>query len=154
MKIIFIILGAFLYSQDVNMPKPEPDKVMKTIENINLTEQQRTDIMDELNKNMKNFNSKQNDYLKKIKEKEKIEKEIERLKSKLLDFNKNVTVIIKKHLNDEQMKQFNDIIKKQKEKVTVKETNEVKENNAETKKETTESKVNTSEESPFNIYFP
>ena len=116
MKIFFMIVGTFLYSQDISVQRPEPEKVMKTIESITLTEEQRAELVDDLKKNLKKFDSKEKKYTKKIKEKEEIEKEIEKLKNDLIEINKNVTSIIKSHLSEEQLKQFDDIIKKQKEK--------------------------------------
>ncbi|MBP7796481.1 MAG: hypothetical protein KA059_06885 [Elusimicrobiales bacterium] len=155
MKIFFMIVGTFLYSQNTSVQRPEPDKVMKTIESITLSEEQSSELLDDLNKNLKKFDSKEKKYKKKIKEKEDIEREIEELKNELTEINKNVTLIIKSHLSEEQLKQFDDIIKKQKEKLNSTKTDAVK------KQEITDDSAKKVEEnkdtdtvSPFNVYFP
>jgi len=151
-----MIVGTFLYSQDISVQRPEPEKVMKTIESITLTEEQRAELVDDLKKNLKKFDSKEKKYTKKIKEKEEIEKEIEKLKNDLIEINKNVTSIIKSHLSEEQLKQFDDIIKKQREKINAtKAADNVKKPEVATDNtKKVEENKNVESVSPFNVYFP
>ncbi len=152
MSYIFFIICFFLNAQssdNIAMQRPEPQKILKIIEPINMSEEQKNKIYKKLTKNLKDFDSEKKKYDKKVEEKQKIEKEIEELKLRMIEINKKVTFIIKSNLNEEQLKIFEDILKKQKEKVSKPKSSQVTEE--EDKKE---EKKYIEKESPFDIYFP
>lgn len=148
MKFIIIFLVSSLWSQNAPVQRPDPDKVIKTIEGINITDEQKKKIYKDLEKNVKNYDKEKKKYDKKMLEKEQIEKEMESIKNNMIELNKNVTYIIKSYLDDEQLNKFEDLVKKQKEKVSQSKPKETKE--IEEKKEDKPAET----KSPFSIYFP
>ena len=152
MFIIFILSG-FLYCQD-KIQRPEPTKVLKSIESLNLTQQQIEKITKDLNKNLKAFDSLNKKYEKKLKEKNELEMELEEIKTRLIEYNKNVTHIIKTYLDEQQLIKLDEIIKKQKERNVINQE-KVKDKPKETDKSDKETIKDEGEKfSPFSIYFP
>ncbi len=115
-NLLFLFIAG-IYCDEVVFQRPEPDKIMKIISELDLSEKQKQDIEEELYMNLKKYDKLKKKYDKKIKQKDEIEKEIETLKKGMIEANKNVTVIIKSFLTDEQNLKFADIIKKQREKL-------------------------------------
>ncbi len=154
-NLLFLFIAG-IYCDDVVLQRPEPDKIMKIISELDLSEKQRQDIEEELYENLKKYDKLKKKYDKKIKEKDEIEKEIETLKKGMIEANKNVTVIIKSFLTEEQNLKFADIIKKQKEKLKekgdVKEKEEKKVESDDRKSSNNDNQSSTT--SPFAIYFP
>ena len=152
---IILVLSSLLICED-KIPRPEPLKVLKTIEELHLDDEQLEKIKKELEKNLKRFDEINKKYQKKLLQKEEIEREIWELKNKLFEYNKNVTFIIKSYLNEEQMKKLNEIIKKQREKDLKEKSDKTSEETDKEAKDIDKIKDKSKEEklSPFSIYFP
>lgn len=146
---IILVLFVFnIYAEESKIPpRPEPDKVFDKISSIDLTVEQKNKIEKELSKNLKNYDSLKKNYEKKLKKLIELQKEIDEIKKKMLETNKNVTLIIKKHLNEKQLKQFEDIIKSQYK-------DKVNKDNVENKEKNKPEEKHEDNQSPFSIYFP
>ncbi|MCX7905113.1 MAG: hypothetical protein N2446_00230 [Elusimicrobiales bacterium] len=151
-SILFLFLS-FLFSQDLAFQRPEPKKIMELISELELSQQQKQDIEEELIINLKKYDKVRKKYEKKVKEREKLEKEIESIKLEMIELNKNVTSIVKNFLTDEQKIRFTDIIKKQREKIKEQKDQELKKVDKVQEDEKKEDSY-IEKTSPFNIYFP
>lgn len=156
MSILVNFLIAFmpLHSIDPALQRPQPDKILKIIEVLNLTEEQKNTISKDLEKNLKVYDKKRKEYDKLIDKKNKLEVDINLKREELIDLNKRVVAIIKEYLDEEQLKEFSNILKKQKEK-TDKQNVELKDQKEDSKDNLkNKNKYEEERKSPFDIYFP
>jgi|GEM_PF-2599397 hypothetical protein len=154
MNLIIFFISALLFSEQIPVQRPEPDKVIKTIEPLNITEEQKEKIYKDLLKNLKKYDSEKKKYDKKIEEKNQIDRDIEKIKSNMIEINKNVTLIIKSYLDNEQLKKLEELVKKQKEKISQSKPKENSDSEIKEEKEKKDVDKAVETQSPFSIYFP